>query len=331
MKVIESTAQLSELAAGSVLTIGNFDGLHLGHKEILEAAKNAASMDQCSGVAVMIFDPHPWVILHPEKRPETLTPLPMKKKLLESLGVDFLLVLKDSMQLLDLSAEEFVEKFLVDNVKSKVIVEGDDFRFGHGRGGDVHLLQKLAADKGFEVVEVPAKQITLTTGEKVRVSSTLIRKLLAEGRVEDTAIALGRNYDLIGPVVSGRGHGKRLGFPTANLDIEEQMIPAEAVYAGLVRIAKSFDELFEPGEKLPAAFSIGSARTIAKEGPVLVEAHILTGDPGDLNGKYLAMEFVKKIRNQQKFGSEQELAAQIAKDCETTKDILATEKRQRYG
>jgi riboflavin kinase/FMN adenylyltransferase len=324
VEIIETNSDLSQLAKikkGCVLTIGNFDGVHLGHQEIINAARKLADKRQ-SELVLMTFEPHPVAILYPEKAPGVLTQMVLKKHLLTQFGVDCLVVLESSYRILNLSPESFVDEFLLKSVQPDVVVEGEDFNFGYGRSGNVRILKELGQRFNFEIVIVPGKEIKLADEQNARVSSTLIRHLLHKGKVADAATALGRYYRLSGQTTLGKGKGRKLGFPTANIDPVNQIIPAEGVYAGFVEITDTEEQLCKSKNKLPAAFSIGRAKTFITDHPLLVEAHILGQDPGDLYGKYLAMDFVEFIRHQQKFISPEHLSTQIAKDCENIKDIL---------
>jgi len=323
MRIIETISGLEKIEKGCVLTIGNFDGVHLGHQEILIAARQTAA-ERRTQLVVMTFEPHPLVVLHPQKRPRILTSLALKKHLLAEFGVDCLFVVESTVELLSLSPEDFVEQFIVKNIQPGVVVEGESFNFGYGRGGGVYTLQELGAEKGFEVSVVEAKEVRLSTGQTVRVSSTMIRDMLESGRAADAALALSRPYRLIGQVIPGRGKGKLLGFPTANMEPVRQLVPAEGVYAGFVEIGDREEEVCAAKQKVPAAFSIGRSETLGSGKPLAIEAHILTDDVGDLHGKWLAMDFIKRIRDQQKFETESELAEQIAKDCEKARKVLAT-------
>ena len=328
MRIIETISGLEEIEKGCVLTIGNFDGVHLGHQEILIAARQTAAKRRVE-LVVMTFEPHPLAILHPQKRPRILTSLALKKHLLAEFGVDCLLVLKTTPELLSLSPQDFVEQFIVKNIQPGVVVEGESFNFGCGRGGGVRTLQELGTEKGFEISVIGAKEVKLSADKTITISSTLIRDMLESGRAADAAVALGRPYRLIGQVVPGCGKGKQLGFPTANIESPPQLVPAEAVYAGFVQIANNFEQLLSAKEEIPAAFSIGRSETLGSDNPLAIEAHILTDDVGDLHDKWLAMDFIKRIRDQQKFETESELSAQIANDCEKAKEILATESTEK--
>ena len=321
MKVLERRADFEQVHKGCVLTIGNFDGVHVGHQEILRTARQLAR-EKAAEMVVMTFEPHPMAILHPDKAPAMLTPLPLKLHLIGEYADNCIIVLEDNVELLSLSAEQFVDDFLIASIAPSVIVEGDDFHFGAGRTGDVRTLRQFGADKDFEVVVIAPRLMELPTGETLPVSSTTIRYMLESGHVSDAAVALSRPYRLTGPIVSGWGRGRKLGFPTLNMARPDQIIPAEGVYAGFVETAASLDELLEKAERIPAVFSIGQTRTFGDEYPLLIEAHLLVPPQGEMTGKYMAMDFVRHLRQQHKFGSPEELVTQIEKDCRQAKDVL---------
>lgn len=320
MRVLKQVSEFGEIQAGCVLTIGNFDGMHVGHQEILRTARRIAR-DRGAETVVMTFEPHPVAVLYPEKTPGVLTPLLLKLHLLQEYA-DVCVVLEDSRDLLHLSPADFVDEFLLATLKPGVLVEGDDFHFGAGRGGDTRMLADCGRAKHFEVVEVPPKQIEFATGQVLRVSSTIIRYMLEGGHVADAALALSRPYRLMGPVVSGWGRGRKLGFPTLNMRAPEQIIPGEGVYAGYVELARTPQKLLAEQERLPAVFSIGQARTFGDEHPLLIEAHVLAGDIGVRTGQWMAMDFERRLRSQHKFAAPEELVAQIARDCQEARRVL---------
>jgi riboflavin kinase/FMN adenylyltransferase len=322
MQILRTAAELGKLPAGCVLTIGNFDGVHLGHQQILQAAYIRARQLNTSLVA-MTFDPHPFAILHPEKAPGVLTPLPHKAHLIGRHGVDYLIVLRDSASLLRLTPDEFIDKFLLKDIKPIALIEGEDFHFGSGRTGTIDTLKKMAKDDGFEVIVVPPIPAMLSTGQSIRVSSTTIRYMLQAGQVADAAVLLGRHYRLIGQVVSGRGQGRRIGYPTLNMQLPPQIIPQEGVYAGCVRLGQSEDDVSALNGRMDAVFSVGRVRTFGQDFPMLIEAHLLALKNDVPAGRWLAMDFVERIRPQEKFKSVKLLAEQIARDCVTAKNILA--------
>jgi riboflavin kinase / FMN adenylyltransferase len=321
MKIIETIKEFAQLEAGCVLTIGNFDGVHIGHQKILSVAKEAClrGVRKKTPLVVAVFEPHPVSVLHPEKAPERLTILTLKENLLASFGADFLFLLKPDRAILSLSPDDFVKKIIVEHVRPSIVVEGEDFHFGENRTGNINTLTYLAGEFGFEVVIVEPAHAKLSIGPAVNISSTLIRNLLIDGKVADAAAALGRPYRLIGKIVPGKGKGKRLGFPTANLDNIGSLTPAEAVYAATAAIASDENQICKadpPAADIPAAVSIGRTETYGQGNQLLVEAHLLTENVGSLYGKWMALDFAEKIRSQQKFRSEKDLADQIANDCQ---------------
>jgi riboflavin kinase/FMN adenylyltransferase len=324
MKIVETTPSLAEfngIEKDCVLTIGNFDGVHIGHQQILRAAKQAAE-EKRTQLVVMTFEPHPLSVLHPQQKPGLLASSALKKYLLSEAGADCLLIVKSNRGLLSLSPDEFVERFISKSIQPSIVVEGESFNFGSGRRGNARTLQKIGTDNGFLVSVIESEEIQLSTGQTVKVSSTIIRNMLKNGDVTEAALALSRHYRLIGQIIPGRGKGKQLGFPTVNMGPTDQLVPAEGVYAGYVQIADSERQVCAATAKLSAALSIGKAQTLGNDYPRLIEAHILTGDVGDVHGKWLAMDFVQHIRSQKKFDTEKDLAAQIEKDCKKTKEIL---------
>ncbi len=322
MRTLTQRSEFGQLTEGCVLTIGNFDGVHVGHQEIFHTARRIAR-DRGTEMVVMTFEPHPVAILYPQNAPGVLTPLSLKLRLLDDYTDNCIIVLEDNKDLLSLSPEAFIDEFLMATIRPSVLVEGDDFHFGAARAGDVRTLTDFGRAKGFEVVVVPARQIELATGQHLRVSSTIIRYMLEAGHVVEAAAALSRAYRLIGPVVSGWGRGRKLGFPTLNMSKPNQIIPGEGVYVGLVETAPTEQDLLREHRRIPAVFSIGQARTFGDEHPLLIEAHLLIPDVGDMTGRWMAMDFIQRLRSQHKFGSPEELVAQIAEDCRQAKAILA--------
>jgi riboflavin kinase / FMN adenylyltransferase len=271
---------------------------------------------------VMTFSPHPAAILYPDRNPGVLTPLDVKTALLAEAGIDSLIIVRDSYEMLNLSPKEFVERFLMRHVKPSAIVEGTNFNFGYGRSGNVETLASLGRERGFEVVVVPPFEMKVAGGGAAMVSSSMIRRLLEEGDVGTAAAALTRPFRLIGRTVHGRGKGREIGFPTANIETEDQVVPAEGVYAGRAIVAARREGLVGGGKMIPAAISIGRAKTFVQDHALLIEAHLLSGDAGDLSDKQLAVDFVERIRHQERFASVAALVEQIKKDCENIKRVL---------
>jgi riboflavin kinase/FMN adenylyltransferase len=321
MRTLKQRLEFGQVRKGCVLTIGNFDGVHLGHQEIFRTARRIAR-ERDTEMVVMTFEPHPVAILHPEKAPGVLTPLAWKLHLLEEYADNCIIVLEDNRDLLKLSPEAFVDEFLMATIRPAVIVEGDDFHFGAARAGDVGTLTRFGREKGFEVVVVPPKQIELMDGQTLRVSSTVIRYMLEGGHVAEAAVGLSRPYRLLGPIVSGWGRGRKLGFPTLNMSKPKQILPAEGVYVGRVETAATEQDLLRERRRIPAVFSIGQARTFGEEHPLLIEAHLLADEVGDMTGRWMAMDFIRRLRSQHKFASPEELVAQITRDCQEARSIL---------
>jgi len=307
--------------AGAVISIGNFDGLHTGHRKILVTAKQQATQLNTE-LAIITFAWHPVAALRPQNAPQVLTPMPMKVKLLESFDVDTLYLLDPSPDILSLTPAEFIEDLIVKNLHPKLFVEGENFGFGKNRTGNVHTLQSIGETNKFKVRIVEPENARLSIGSSVKVSSTLIRSLICDGKVVDAAVAIGRPYRIIEKIIPGRGVGRTLGFATLNLAQPPQIVPAKGVYAGWVQIADDYDTLCSDGQKLPAVFSIGTATTFNSDNPLLIEAHVLAGDIPETDDKFMAMDFIEFIRPQQKFDSHTLLAAQIKKDCQKAKSLL---------
>jgi riboflavin kinase/FMN adenylyltransferase len=298
---------------GSAVTIGFFDGVHLGHQLVIgEVRRLAAELGARS--AVVTFDPHPATVVRPESAPALLTDLEQRLELLAATGVDLTLVVPFDEARSKESAEDFVEGILVRAVGARAVVVGEDFHFGHQRRGDVALLRRMGERHGFEVdgLELHASAVS---GARV-VSSTAIRAALADGDVADAARMLGRPYEVRGPVESGDRRGRELGFPTANVAIPEgRALPAEGVYAA--RYGRP------DGSEHPAAVSLGRRPQFYEDhGLLLLEAHLLDG-PADLYGEIGSVRFVERIRGQARFDSVEALVARIAEDVAEAARLLA--------
>ncbi|MDD4889207.1 MAG: bifunctional riboflavin kinase/FMN adenylyltransferase, partial [Phycisphaerae bacterium] len=260
MIVFRQLNEVDAAAAGGSLTIGNFDGVHLGHQRLIARAAELARP-----VVVMSFQPHPMAVLNPRQAPPELTPVELRLRLLEQAGADAVLVMPVTRELLGLEPEAFVRTVVADRFRPRVVVEGPDFGFGRGRCGDIDTLAALGRSFGFGVEVVHGVQRLLPGHhEPVTISSTLIRRLIGGGAVDAAAECLGRPYRLVGRCVTGRGQGRRIGFPTANVAVESQLLPADGVYAGVARSG---------GGQWPAAISIGPAPTFEFTEPA-VEAHL---------------------------------------------------------
>lgn len=306
MEISEGLEGLAKLPAGATLSIGNFDGVHRGHRHIVQTCRALADGRPGSSVAIATFEPHPFTVLRPEQTPPRLTPLQTKRELLRQAGVDHLIVLKPEPAVLNTSAEDFFH-LLRDRARIAHLVEGASFRFGQARAGTMDKLRAWAADTSVNIVVADAVKIALLDLSVLRVSSSLIRWLLSNGRVRDAAICLGRPYALIGPVVGGFRRGRTIGIPTANLAIADQLVPADGVYAGRCTI----DAI-----TYPAAISIGTLPTF-DEATRQIEAHLI-GFSGDLYGKTIALELIDWLRDQRRFAGVQELKRQMSRDLSAT-------------
>lgn len=266
----------------------------------LKAASSAPS------VAIVTFEPHPLTVIRPQFAPPRLTPPWIKKELLAAAGVDDLVVLKPSKEILDLTAEQFWH-VIRDDVRPAHLVEGSSFSFGKGRGGNIERLREWAAQSDVQLHVLDPVSVALVDMLVVPVSSSIIRWLLEQGRVRDAAICLRRGYMLEGQVVRGAGRGRGLGVPTANISCDGQLIPADGVYAGRCET---------DGRTWPAAVSIGTNPTFG-DNPRSVEAHLIDYD-SDLYGQTLRLELIDWQRDQWSFSNVESLKAQIALDIQET-------------
>jgi riboflavin kinase / FMN adenylyltransferase len=283
----------------SVVTIGVFDGVHVGHRAIVaRAVADAAELGASS--VVVTFDPHPASVVRPDAAPLLLGDVGQRVDLLASLGVDAVLVLPFDHEMSLLSAEDFVQSVLVDRLRVRRVVVGENFRFGHRASGDVSLLRRLGAADDFDV-----DGVDLVGGADDAVSSTFVRGLIASGDVAAAARALARPYGMTGVVVRGDARGRELGYPTANLAVPIGVaVPADGVYAGwLVRA---------DGSRWPAAISVGTNPTFDVVDR-RVEAYALDAD-FDLYDERITIEFAERLRGMQKFDSVEELVAQMGRD-----------------
>ncbi len=299
MRVINDVRSVAERIEKVVLTIGCFDGVHLGHQLILrKVLEEACAMD---GVpAVMTLDPHPRRFFFPDNTPNILTDNPLKERLLAEQGVAVLYKLPFDATAADMTPQEFVEQLIVERCRAATVVVGHDFAFGRRAEGDFEFLARAAGRFGFRAVQMSP----LTIGGQ-RVSSTLIRERVVQGEVEGLEHLLGRPFLLSGKVTPGRGIGKTLGFPTANLDTGPCAVPAHGVYAAQAVVN---------GSAYAAAVNIGIAPTI-RNAVSLVEAHLLDFR-GEITGENMELAFYKRLRPEKKFASRDDLMDAIAADVD---------------
>jgi riboflavin kinase / FMN adenylyltransferase len=301
--------------AGAVVTIGAYDGVHLGHQAVLRLVRELADARGFEA-ALVTFDRHPAEVVRPESAPRLLTTLEQRLELLDATGdLDLCWVLTFDEARSKEAAEDFVREVLVDGIGARLVVVGADFHFGHRRGGNVPLLERMGAELGFEVLGLG---LVAVEGEAsgAPYSSTRIRELLAKGDVAEAARLLGRPHEVRGVVERGDQRGaEHLGFPTANLTVPEQIcLPADGVYAGKF--------VAEDEVERPAAISVGTRPTFYEDGDVLVEAYVLDFD-GDLYGQRVKVRFREWVRGQERFDSTEALVEQMHADVEATRRILA--------
>jgi riboflavin kinase/FMN adenylyltransferase len=293
------------------VTIGAYDGVHIGHRLVIDRVRRVAS-EQGLASAVVTFDQHPAAVVRPESAPKVLTDLPQKLELLASTGVDHVLVVHFDQERSEESAEDFVREVLVGCLSARAIIVGHDFHFGYKRRGNVPMLQDLGAELGFDVTGI---RLLADEPGGQPVSSTRIRNLLAAGSVGEAAALLGRPHQVRGVVARGDARGRELGFPTANVTVPNEIaLPADGVYAGWY---------YRPdGIRRPTALSLGWRPTFYEHaGMSLLEAFLLDFE-GDLYGEEARVEFVAHLRPQVKFDSVQELVDQTTRDVATTRRVL---------
>ena len=303
----------------AVLTIGNFDGVHLGHLRILKNVLDEAK--RTGGPAcVYTFRPHPQEVLRPGTQVKLLTHYDEKIQILESLGLDVVVEEPFSQEFFTLSAREFFEKVIVHGFKAASLFVGHDFAFGKNREGNLELLRSLCAEKGIRLTVVPPEEF----GGEI-VSSTRIRNALLEGRVADAARLMDRFFFYRGVVVKGDQRGRLLGFPTANLKLENKLALPHGVYATWAILERGGHR-----EKFPSVTNVGIRPTFAEKAlaegllPVVVECHLILseGETVDLYGETLEVQFVERFRNERKFASFDELKTQIAHDKEQAREFF---------
>jgi riboflavin kinase / FMN adenylyltransferase len=316
MEVLRDQTRCPRPPEGTAVTIGAYDGVHLGHRTVIAEVRRRAGEGGLRS-AVVTFDRHPAAVVRPESAPLLLTDIEQKIELLAETGVDYCLVVTfDEARSLE-SAEDFVREVLVDCLQARVVVVGEDFHFGHGRAGNVPLLRKLGAEAGFEVEGlglVDAAGQTAADGGSV--SSTRIRGLLLQGRVGEAATLLGRPHEVRGVVDRGDNRGgTQLGYPTANVSVPGNiLLPADGIYAGWYERPD--------GSVHPTAISLGRRPTFYDDAPTsLLEAHLLDFE-GDLYGEPARVRFVERLRGEEKFDSVDALVEQIGRDVEATRAVL---------
>jgi riboflavin kinase/FMN adenylyltransferase len=309
VKTLVGLQSLRPPESGSAVTVGTFDGVHLGHRALI-ARTIAEAAERSLASVVVTWDRHPNETLRPERTPKLLSSPDRKTELLAATGIDVLAVLPFDRELSMWPPERFASAVLADGLGARSVFVGAGWRFGHKAAGDVTLLEKLGAELGFD-----AGGLSLTTHDGSPVSSSRAREAVAAGDVELAEVLLGRPFDVDGKVVKGAGRGIDLGFPTANFEVAPKLVrPRRGVYAGRARVESTW---------YAAAINVGVNPTFGGDEattPVMVEAYLLDFD-GDLVGQTLRVEFLKRLRDELKFDSVDDLVAQMARDVEATRAL----------
>lgn len=295
-------------AASRVLAIGNFDGVHLGHRALLERLA-ATARQHGLPAAAMTFEPHPRELFAPEQAPARLTSLREKLALLEACGVEEVFLLHFSRKLAGLTAEEFIDRVLVRGLAVRHLMIGNDFRFGKGRAGDFGMLQAAGQRHGFTVEAMRTIEVD---GE--RVSSSAVREALAAGQLEHAGHLLGRPYCISGRVVPGDKIGRKIGWPSANIQLKRKRVALAGVFAATV---SGLDK-----RHLPGAASLGVRPTLGRGLRLRLEVHLFDFDR-EIYGAHVTVHFLHKLRDEMKFASFEALSAQIARDVAATQDYFA--------
>ena len=312
---------LAEIPAGygpSVVTLGNFDGVHRGHRALLGTVVHEATAREARAVAVT-FDPPPLAVLHPERAPVQIAGLEHRLELMVGTGLDGVLVLTFTHELAAMTPEEFVRVVFVEALGATAVVLGSDSRFGVNNSGNIDTMRELGERHGFNVVELPP--VGETAAGARTWSSTQLRRLLGEGLVTQASNILGRPHRVTGEVVHGHHRGRELGFPTANLGGHvEGLVPADGVYAGWL---ERFDlPVGDPERRLPAAISVGTNPTFDDVPIRIVEAHVLDRTDLDLYHEQVGVDFVERLRGNVRFESIEELLTRIGQDVDVSRSIL---------
>lgn len=304
IRVFRGTDKIERLKS-PVLALGNFDGIHLGHREIFKKAIERAA--DINGLSVAFtFDPHPVKVLAPEKYLPLITPLEKKIKLMEEMGLSAVVCAEFNLDFANLHPRRFVKDILVDRIGAKEVVVGFNYSFGKGREGGIELLRQMGEDYGFKTHVVESVKV-----EGVSVSSSKVREAIWAGKVRLASLFLGRPYGMEGMVVPGRKRGKTLGFPTANIETKGELFPKSGVYAAAVVLK---------GKKYNSVANVGRHPTFPGD-PFTVEAHIFDFD-SEIYGEQVELLFIDRIRDETAFPSPDALVEQIRRDVSKAKEIL---------
>lgn len=315
MPVIHDAFHAGDLPQGGIAAIGNFDGVHRGQRAVLERVVARAAETGLTAMAIT-FEPHPLAVLRPDAAPPRLTSAAHKEELLEAAGIEVVLVVDFTPDFSRTGAEAFVRDFLHGRLGLREIYVGSGFVFGHRREGDLALLARLGEELGFEACEVEE-----VTRRGQRISSTEVRRAIVEGRVEEAVEMLGRPHSIRGTIARGDRMGQRLGWPTANLDSEGELVPLDGVYATRIQFEEAtFDSVT----------NIGTRPTVYENYRRVVESHIL-GFAGDAYERRVELFFHKRLREERIFPTVMDLSAQIGRDVEATREFFAARRRLQGG
>jgi riboflavin kinase/FMN adenylyltransferase len=315
MEVIHGIDKIKRKFRNPVITIGNFDGVHIGHLGLFQRVKNLA--ETFGGESIIItFHPHPIKVLSPSNGPPLITPHEQKVQLIEAAGIDVFVVIDFTPEFATMNASDFVQEIIHNKIGARAVVVGPDYRFGHKREGDIPALTRMGRELDFEVHVVP--DITLNG---VEVSSSTIREFVSGGDLDRARAMLGRDYQVAGRVIRGRDRGGRLlGFPTANLQLIDELTPKPGVYA---------TEVVIEGKLYDGATNIGYSPTF-ENGAFSVETHIFDFS-GDIYGKTIQVRFIERLREEKTFSGPEELSTQIRKDVRRAKEILAKRRSESHS
>lgn len=300
----------------AIITIGNFDGVHMGHRAILRTARRLADQHSGGRIVAATFDPFPTAILRPGSEPPRIASLDQRIESLLACQADDVLVLEPTPDLLGMKAGDFIQ-MLIRQHEAVGFVEGSDFRFGKKRRGDMTMLAEMGRDQDFAVALVPRVETTLSDQSLTPISSSLIRWLIGRGRVEDASTCLGRDFAIDARIVKGEQRGRTIGIPTINLDPDaytHQIVPADGVYAGTAKLEGN-------GALIPAAISVGLKPTFGHD-TLTIEAHLInfkTDHPDALYGQPVRLRFARWLRDQYPFPSVDALKSQLFRDIDRSR------------
>jgi len=311
MRILRHPAEAAAADRGAVVAVGNFDGVHLGHRAVIDFTRETAGRVGAP-LALMTFEPHPVQYFHPEAPPFRLTPFRAKAHRIEALGVDLLAVLHFDRALAQVSAEDFVRRFLVEGLGARHVVVGYDFHFGHKRGGNPALLQQQGEHHGFGVSVLQP----IAAGDGAVFSSTRIRRYLAGGEPREAARLLGHPFEIEGRVETGDRRGRTIGFPTANLSLGDYLRPAGGVYAVRVGIEGRAGAI----QWHDGVANLGTRPTVGGS-DLRLEAHLFDF-AADLYGRHIRVALVEHLRPERKFAGLDQLKAQIAEDAQRARVAL---------